>query len=413
MTPLENVTIKDQWLDRPSLQKLFDILCANGGQIMVAGGAVRNSLLGEAVADIDLCTTLLPSEIVEHLEAADQKAVPTGIEHGTITAVIDGDPYEVTTLREDIETDGRHAVVRFGTNWQADACRRDLTINALYCDREGRVFDFVDGYADILHRNVRFIGNAEERIREDALRILRFFRFFAWYGSGRPDAQGLKACSASKELLSGLSVERIWMELKKLLTAPDPGRALLWMRTTGILSALLPETEKWGIDAVPGLVQLEAEQKRVPDALLRLMAMIRPEESNVQVLAKRLLLSNAERERLEDWANSSAPAPSVEVTELEKLLYRGSQTGLCDAMLFEVVHLRNREDDAGAGAMLDNLGHAKSWKKPVFPVQGKDLLEKGFEPGPEVGKKLSELEEIWVEGGFNASRDELIDDLVS
>ena len=194
MKPLESVAITEKWLQAPALQRLFDILTADGGEAMVAGGAVRNALMGQKVADVDVCTTLLPEQVVAQIEAANHKAVPTGIDHGTITAVIDGEPFEVTTLREDIETDGRHAVVRFGKDWEADAKRRDLTINGLYCDRNGQIYDFVDGYQDVIARNVRFIGNAETRIKEDSLRILRFFRFFAWYGDGRPDAEGLKAC---------------------------------------------------------------------------------------------------------------------------------------------------------------------------------------------------------------------------
>ncbi|KAG1702920.1 CCA tRNA nucleotidyltransferase 1, mitochondrial [Nymphon striatum] len=255
------VTAEEKWLQEETLQRLFDILCADGGEARVAGGAVRNALMGMDASDVDLCTTLLPQEVVQRLESAGEKAVPTGIEHGTITAVLDGKGFEVTTLRKDIETNGRHAVVEFGTDWEADANRRDLTINGLYCDRAGRVYDFVDGYGDILNKEVRFIGDAAARIKEDSLRILRFFRFFAWYGGGRPDANGLKACAAGKSLLVGLSAERVWMELKKLLAAPDPGRAVLWMRTTGILGSILPESEKWGTDAIPGLLRMEQEQE--------------------------------------------------------------------------------------------------------------------------------------------------------
>ncbi|MEM9276979.1 MAG: CCA tRNA nucleotidyltransferase [Pseudomonadota bacterium] len=409
MKPLENVLIQEDWLQEASLQKLFDILTADGGETMVAGGAVRNALMGEPVADVDLCTTLLPQEVTARLERAGEKAVPTGIDHGTITAIIDQVPYEVTTLREDIETDGRHAVVKFGTDWIADAGRRDLTINALYCDREGQIYDFVDGYKDVGEKHVRFIGDAGERIKEDSLRILRFFRFFAWYGGGRPDAEGLKACNAHKKLLGGLSVERVWMELKKLLAAPDPGRALLWMRTTGILGGLLPETVKWGIDAIPGLVRLEQEERWQADAMLRLMAMIRPDLENVQGLAKRLALSNTERERLVDWAKSAPPKPQTEKSELEKLLYRGSQQGMLDAMKLEVVHLRNRDDEGGADAMLVLVNHATEWRKPEFPVKGQDLLDTGFEAGPKMGKKLAELEEKWLESGFELGKGELLE----
>ena len=254
----ETVQLDIEWLSRPTVLKLFDVLKHGDHETRVSGGAVRNALMNLAATDIDFATTLLPKEVLQLTEAAGFKAVPTGIEHGTVTVLIDGDHYEITTLREDIETDGRHALVKFGKSWEADANRRDLTINALFCDREGNVIDYVGGLSDIRTSTIRFIGNAEARIREDALRILRYYRFFAWYGKGRPDAEGLKATSATKALIDNLSAERIWMELKKLLSADDPSRALLWMRTTGVLSRVLPESDKWGIDAIPGLIRNEA-----------------------------------------------------------------------------------------------------------------------------------------------------------
>ncbi len=411
MQPLDEPIIREDWLKDAALQKVFDILTEDGGEARVAGGAVRNSLMGLAVSDIDLSTTALPDEVIARLESAGQKAVPTGIAHGTVTAVVDGVPFEITTLREDIETDGRHAVVKYGTDWGADARRRDLTINGLYCDREGRIFDYVNGYPDIVAREVRFIGNASKRIEEDSLRILRFFRFFAWYGSGRPDAEGLKACNAGKKLLGGLSVERVWMELKKLLSAPDPGRALLWMRTTGILGGLVPESVKWGIDAIPGLIRLEAAEGLSPDYLLRLMAIVRPETENVTGLSKRLALSNAEADRLLVWAASEAPNAGLSASQLEKQLYRGSPTGLLDAMKLEVVHLLNRDNPESAERMLKLIGHAAQWQKPDFPLAGKDLLEAGWDPGPEMGAELARLEALWVESGFELQKRELLKQL--
>lgn len=412
MSKLDDIRIEADWLQGNTLQQLFEILCAdsNGikGEARIAGGAVRNALMGKPATDIDLCTTLLPQEVMQRLEGAGQKGVPTGIEHGTITAVIEEQAFEVTTLRKDIETDGRHAVVEFGMDWEADAKRRDLTINGLYCDREGAVYDYVNGYADIQSGEVRFIGDAQTRIKEDSLRILRFFRFFAWYGSGRPDASGLKACSANKDLLSALSVERVWAELKKMLFAPDPVRAILWMRTTGILGAVLPETQKWGTDAIPALLQLEQEQGWQADALLRLMAMVRPDEDTMQGLAKRMAFSNAETARMTNWAKSIAPKAGIERGDLEKLLYASNKQGMTDAMKLEVVHLRGREDEAGADAMLELLRHAQTWKSPVFPVQGKDLIEAGMQSGPEMGEKLKQLEEAWIASGFKLEKTQLL-----
>ncbi len=408
MKPLENIRIKDDWLQSKNLQALFDILCADGGDARIAGGAVRNALMGEAVNDVDLCTTLLPDEVSKRLEAAGHKAIPTGIDHGTVTAVINGDPFEVTTLREDIETDGRHAIVEFGTDWQKDADRRDLTINGLYCDREGQVYDYVHGYPDIVAKDIRFIGDAETRIKEDSLRILRFFRFFAWYGHGRPDASGLKACASGKTLLAGLSVERVWMELKKLLSAPDPGRAILWMRTTGILGGVLPETHKWGTDAIPGMLRLEQEHEWAADPLFRLMGMVRPDVETMQKLAKRMTFSNAETARMIDWADAPLPKPDLEEGEFAKLLYRNSQQGILDKMRLEVVHLVNRDDEAAAQKMLELLNFAAQWTKPSLPLKGQDLLNNGAEAGPELGKALNRLEESWIESGFTKTKAELL-----
>jgi len=408
MTGLTELRIEADWLQDQALQRLFDILTAHGDEARIAGGAVRNALLDKPVSDMDLCTNVLPQDVVSRLEKAGEKAVPTGIDHGTITAVIDGKAFEVTTLRKDVETDGRHAVVEFGNDWEADAKRRDLTINGLYCDRDGKVYDHVGGIADLEKGVVRFIGDAQTRIQEDSLRILRFFRFFAWYGRGRPDASGLKACAAGRQLLGGLSVERVWMELKKMLAAPDPGRAILWMRTTGILGAVLPETHKWGTDALPGLLRLEQEQGWKHDALFRLMGMVRPDVDTMKAMAKRMTFSNRETERMTAWAANPAPKPDIKTSDLDKLLYHGKPYGLVDSMKLEVVHLRGREDEAGANKMLKLVAHATHWDKPVFPLQGRDLMSAGMSTGPEMGERLKRLEEAWVDSGFALDRDQLL-----
>lgn len=408
MTRINDLKITAEWLQDEKLQALFDILEKDAGEARVAGGAVRNTLMGKAASDVDICTTVLPHEVVERLEIAGHKAVPTGIEHGTVTAVISGKAFEITTLRKDIKTDGRHAEVEFGMDWETDANRRDLTINGLYCDREGHVYDYVNGYRDIKSGQVRFIGDAQTRIREDSLRILRFFRFFAWYGSGRPDADGLKACARGKDLLKGLSVERVWMELKKMLAASDPSRAILWMRTTGILASVLPETEKWGTDSVPALMRLEQQEAWSPDALFRLMSMVRPHVETMENLSTRLNFSKSETLRMTGWAASDCPKPDTSSDELERLLYRGDRQGIIDRMRLEVVHLQGREDAAGAHAMLALAKHAENWKRPKFPLKGQDLVNLGHEPGPEMGSRLKALEEAWIESGFSLGKQELI-----
>ncbi|MEZ5813096.1 MAG: CCA tRNA nucleotidyltransferase [Rhizobiaceae bacterium] len=401
------------WLGDARLQKVLGLLNRDGEEARIAGGAVRNALFGEAVSDIDIATTCLPEETVRRAAAAGLKTAPTGIEHGTVTVIADGHPFEVTTLRRDIETDGRRAKVRFGRDWRADAERRDFTINGLYAEADGTVIDLVGGVADIESRTLRFIGDAETRIREDYLRILRFFRFFAWYGDGRPDAEGLRACTRLKPGLSGLSAERVWSELRKLLTAPDPSRALLWMRQTGVLTSVLPESEKWGIDAIHGLVATEKALGWMADPLLRLEAMVPRDAARMGELGRRLKLSNADMTRLAEWADGPAIGNSVSDSAMAKLLYRNGASGPADQLRLALASARTRgiDDDSeliAAGAYGRLLKLAQDWTKPVFPIAGKDLLTLGFEPGEELGKLLARLEQEWVEAGFMPDRDALL-----
>lgn len=395
------------FLDDPALQRLFDVIEKAGGEIRVNGGAVRNALMGQSIDPanaVDLSTTLLPERVVEVLEQAGNKAVPTGIEHGTITAVIEGAAFEITTLREDIETDGRHAVVSFGTDWKADARRRDFTMNALYCERDGTLHDPLGGYGDLMAGTVRFIGDPDERIAEDWLRMLRFFRFFAWYGSGRPDAEGLKACARRKQELGALSAERLWQETKKMLAAPDPSRALLWMRQSGVLTALLPETEKWGIDAVHGLTASETQHGWEPDALLRLMAIIPPRLEIIEGLAKRLKLSNDERDRLIAWATaSSLQLDTSEATRAA--IYQHGANAISDKLKLAVAA---QSEDTGRKDLAGLLEIAENWSPPPFPVSGKDLAELGYRPGPGMGEQLTALEKRWVASDFTLTRGELL-----
>jgi tRNA nucleotidyltransferase/poly(A) polymerase len=401
------------WLGDKHLQKLLAVLSQGGEQARVAGGAVRNALLGQQVADVDIATTTLPEETMRRAQAAGFKPVPTGVEHGTVTVVAGGKPHEVTTLRADVETDGRRAKVSFGRDWKADAERRDFTINALYADADGTVIDLVGGLADIETRRLRFIGDAEARIREDYLRILRFFRFFAWYGDGRPDAEGLKACARLKDGLDRLSAERVWMELKKLLAAPDPSRALLWMRQAGVLSRVLPESEKWGIDAVHGLVKTGQDLGWTPDALLRLEAIVPPDAARMKGLAERLKLSKGEANRLLRWALTGPVEAKATETMLAKALYRGDPQGIVDRLRLALAAARTRAagDDAAmleAGGLSRLLAYAGKWEKPVFPVKGADLAALGVAAGPTLGALLKTLENDWIESGFSLDRDALL-----
>ncbi|MGP4804760.1 CCA tRNA nucleotidyltransferase [Agrobacterium tumefaciens] len=401
------------WFSKPGLQRIFSLLNADGGEARVVGGAVRNALMGLPVGDIDMATTLPPQDVVERAKEAGIKAVPTGIDHGTVTLVVDGEGYEVTTLRRDVTTDGRHAEVAFGTDWKEDAERRDLTINALYADASGEVIDLIGGLADIETKTVRFIGDAATRIAEDHLRILRFFRFFAYYGSGRPDADGLRASARAKDKLSTLSAERVWSEMKKLLSAEDPSRALLWMRQAGVLAQILPETEKWGIDSIHGLVATEQALGWRPDPMLRLASIIPPDAERVAALSSRLRMSKNEAARLDQWAKAPAIDPSLAETALDRLLYRQGVEGVKTRLKLALSSAR-ADMSAGEAAMQKIaklstlLARAEKFNKPSFPLSGADVLAAGLPPGPQVGEVLGELEAAWVDGNFAADRETLL-----
>ena len=400
--------VNRSWLDAAALKTLLSVLNADGEETRIVGGAVRDALLGEEIGDIDCATTAIPDKVTKLATDAGFKVVPTGIDHGTLTVIVDGTPFEVTTLRADIETDGRHAVVQFGRDWLEDAKRRDFTMNALSIDADGAVHDPINGYPDLVHRVVRFIGDAETRIHEDYLRALRFFRFFAWYGEGRPERDGLRAVVRTKAGLESLSAERVWMELKKILQAPDPERATLWMRTTEILNGILPEN--WGLDQFHWMLTAEREEKWHIDPLRRLQAMIRPSEDVVNALADRLKLSNAEREQLIDWAEESEIAKTyveLDNKDFAKVLYRGKPSGILDALAHEYAKRLNKEED-GQGETLALMAFGKKWKRPAFPVSGADLMKAGIEEGPELGVKLRELEDQWIESDFSLSKKELL-----
>ncbi|WP_421401276.1 CCA tRNA nucleotidyltransferase [Agrobacterium fabrum] len=397
------------WFEKPALKRIFALLNADGGEVRIVGGAVRNALMDLPVVDVDMATTLTPDVVVQRAKAAGIKSVPTGIEHGTVTLVIEGEGFEVTTLRRDVETNGRHAQVAFGTDWQTDAERRDLTINALYANEKGEIIDLIDGLADVETRTVRFIGDAAMRISEDYLRVLRFFRFFAHYGSGRPDADGLRASARAKDKLGTLSAERVWSETKKLLSARDPSRALLWMRQSGVLSEILPETEKWGIDAIHGLVATEQALGWAADPMLRLAAIVPPDRERLAALAARLRLSKAEAAYLTHWASAPAVDPEMKETALDRLLYRqgveGVKTRLKLALASARADLSACDTAMQKVARLSTLlTRAEKFRKPAFPLSGADVMAVGVEAGPKVGEVLKSLEEKWIDVNFSLDR---------
>ncbi|MDF1609708.1 CCA tRNA nucleotidyltransferase [Hoeflea sp. YIM 152468] len=404
---------EQSWFRDPALSRIFALLNQQGEEVRVVGGAVRNALMGLPVTDTDLATTWAPEQVAARARDAGIRSVPTGIDHGTVTLVIEGRGFEVTTLRHDAETDGRRARVAFGRDWQVDAERRDFTINALYADSGGRIIDLVGGLDDIATRTVRFIGDADARIAEDYLRVLRYFRFFAHYGTGRPDAAALKACARARGKLGQLSSERVWKELKTLLEARDPGRALLWMRQAGVLTAVLPESEKWGIDSMGGLIAAETALDWEPDPMLRLMAMVPPDAGRMRALAARLKLSRAETSRLVSWAEAPAFEPTLAITAFERMLYRIGTEPLIDRTRLSLVSARTRAETAPealteAAGHSRHLAHALTWQRPVFPVAGADLIAIGVKPGPEMGARLAALEERWVESNFKLGKAALL-----
>lgn len=397
------LTISPDWLAQKAVQRLFDVLEADGGEARIVGGAVRNFLMNAGASDLDFATTLVPEVVMQRLQDAGIKAIPTGIDHGTVTALLESQSFEITTLRRDIETDGRHAVVMFGTDFKADANRRDFTVNALYVDRAGVVYDYVDGLKDIEPKVLRFIGDAGARIEEDYLRILRFFRFFAYYGQHRPDAEGLKACARLKDGMITLSAERIWNEMAKIFAAPDPSRALLWMRQIGVLTLLLPESEKWGIDAINPLIEAERKHDWQADGLMRLMAIIPPRLDTVNEIAKRWKMSNVERDRLRAWSALSQQLPKDDKM-LRALAYRHSKSAVMDGL--HVQSAMQRDDK-----LAEHAAVLAAWDMPELPVRGADLLELGYDKGPTLGAALKSLEKLWVESDFQMTREALLKQL--
>ena len=408
-----SIAARAPWLGDADLQKLLAALSQGGEEARVAGGAVRNALLGEPVADVDIATTNEPDATIARARDAGFRTVPTGKEHGTITVIADGRGYEVTTLRADVETDGRHARVAFGKDWKRDAERRDFTINALYARANGEVVDLVGGLPDLETRTLRFIGDADARIREDYLRILRFFRFFAWYGKGRPDADGLRASARLKDGLARLSAERIWSELKKLLSAPDPSRALLWMRQAGVLTQILPESEKWGIDAIHGLIATEKDLGWQVDPMLRLASLLPPVQEKLEAMAERLRMSKAEAAKLTSWAAAGSASHTTSELALSKQLYLGDVCGTAYRLKLALAAARARaqQEDAAlveAGGYSRQLKFLDGWTKPAFPINGGDLLKLGAAPGKAMGESLKALEKEWMDSGFRMERDALL-----
>ena len=384
----------------PETRAVMDALTRDGGAARFVGGAVRNALIGEAVGDVDIATPLLPDEVTARLKAASLGAAPTGIEHGTITAIANGKPFEVTTLRRDVETDGRRAVIAFTTDWREDAQRRDFTMNALYAGDDGTIYDYFGGVADLNARHVRFVGDARMRIREDYLRILRLFRFHAWYGAGEIDGVALSASIAEKSGLKKLSGERVQKELLRLLEAKDPLAALGVMARTQILAEILPT--EIDLARLQRLTAIEAANALAPNCVLRFSALL---PDNLQILrgiAGQLRLSNAARDRLLEAADTDARiSAALPQAEARKLLYRLGAQCFGDQLLRQWAGSGAPAEDSSWRALLILK---EKWKPPAFPLDGKDVMAIGLDEGPQIGVVLRDVEAWWVEQGFAPDR---------
>jgi poly(A) polymerase len=386
------------WLQRPATQAVFAALAARGFAVRAVGGAVRNALIGHAVSEVDLATPARPEDVIAAAKAARLRAVPTGIAHGTVTVVSGGHAYEVTTLRRDVETHGRHATVAFTDDWAEDARRRDFTINALYCSADGEVFDPLDGYADLAARRVRFIGDATERIREDYLRILRFFRLTAAYGKGQPDPAGLAACVRERGGLAILSAERVRQEFLRLLAARRGPELVAAMFDHGILVQVLGAAPRPPL--LSRLAAIEAALGAEADPVLRLAALAVETPEDAERLRQRLRLSNDEGAELARAA-ARAPdiGPAVPEAAAKIYLYRNGATAYREHLLLAWTR-------SGASpkseAWLQRLALPDRWQPSRLPFGGADVMALGVPAGPRVGQVLRALEAWWIAGGFTA-----------
>jgi len=384
------------WLQEAPLAPLLAVLDRDGEEARVVGGAVRNTLIGAPPGDVDIATTALPREVMRRVAAAGFKAVPTGIEHGTITVVADGRPFEVTTLREDVETFGRHAKVAFGRDWRRDAERRDFTMNALSVSRDGAIHDHVGGLADIAARRVRFIGEAARRIAEDYLRILRFFRFHAAYGRGALDPEGLAACIAARAGLEQLSRERIRMELIKLVLAEHAVPTLAVMTEAGLLEQVLGGVPL--LASFANMVKLEQGLALAPDPVRRLGALAVSVIEDAERLRERLRLANAEHERLVSMADAWWRISTAwDEREGRVLLYRVGPERFTDRVLIAWTRAPEGAADAGWRALATLPSR---WSAPVFPLKAAHFIERGVARGPRLGAALAAAEEAWIAADF-------------
>lgn len=399
-----------EWLTAPETNAVTDALTSQGTEIRFVGGCVRDALSHRDAVDIDIATPDTPETIMRLLQQSGIRALPTGLRHGTVTAVVDGKNFEITTLRIDLETDGRHAKVGFTDDWLEDAKRRDFTFNALSANLKGEVFDPFSGLWDLAHGQVRFIGSAHERVSEDYLRILRYFRFYGVIGRPPIDSEAIAACRAYAKNLKELSGERIRSELLKILCVPDPAEILIKMKGAEVLEEILPEAGDPGVLRVVNWLETRATNivGITPDPIRHLGAVIGPNRPNVVLIADRLKLSNREQNRLQNICTPPVNVdPDMGVLAENKALRKYGVELVQDLALLQwggemYEHTRlpsNRKND-----WVQFLERTIKWVAPRFPLNGQDVLTLGIEPGPKVGQLLSLVENWWESGNYSASR---------
>ena len=383
------------WRARPGMAQLLAALGTSDGETRIVGGAIRDTLLGIEVNDVDLATRLAPDAVIGRLKSAHIKSVPTGLAHGTVTAIVGGAPVEVTTLRRDVSTDGRRATIAYTDDWREDAARRDFTINAFYADPDtGEIFDYFGGLADLEARRVRFIGDPLTRIAEDHLRILRFFRFHARFGAGDPDTAGLEACTQRANDLMALSRERIADELLKLLALPDPAVTVRLMVERGILKAVLPEITGEGVVRLEALIRRERTADVAPEPLRRLAALLPADPGLAAALSARLRLSNKAVKRIVAAAGRQA----ADADRPLALAYRIGGEEAIDRLLL---------GDEGDELTSEKVRRLDGYVRPRFPISGGDLIAMGLSPGPVVAATMQAIEREWLEGGFVLDAEEV------
>jgi poly(A) polymerase len=399
------------WLHEPATRAVLAALTAGGAKARFVGGVVREALLGRPTAgsrpgsdadhdpgadsgnEIDIATPAAPERVVELLRQAGIKVVPTGLAHGTVTAIVPPRRFEITTLRRDVETDGRHARVAFDADWAEDAARRDFTINAIFLDPDGTVHDPVGGLADLAAGRVRFVGDPATRIAEDVLRLLRYYRFEACFGAGKGDAAARAACRAAAHLLPSLSAERVAQELMRLLDSPGVSAALQMMHEDGVLAIVLPEARR--LDRLAQMIAVEPE----PDPLRRLAALVEVDRDGAATLAQRLRFANARRDRLQRLVPPWLVDPPSNRRAQRRALYRLGADDYRDQAL-----LLAAEGKIGRARLAEFLAFAKGWPAPVFPLAGRDVTALGMPPGERVGRLLGRVRDWWEENDFAPDR---------